>query len=75
MFTLSCVPISFFVGLNSIYSRKYISKNTKSDTEIQAELIMVFLGRGHNTRTLYDYVHKHKWTDESNIDADKTHRK
>ena len=34
---------------------------------------MVFLGRGHNTLTLYNDVHKHKWTDESNIDADKTH--
>ena len=63
------------VGLNSIYSRKHI-KNTKNYTEIQqAELIMVFLGRGHSTRTLYSYVYKHKWKDESNIDADKTHTK
>ena len=78
-FRLRCHTIVFcccccccFV-LNSISSRKYIN-NTKSYTEIhQAELIMIFLGRGHNTRTLYNYVHKHKWKDESNIDADKTH--
>ena len=65
--------IDILLGLNQ-YLFKKVCQEYKKNTEIQpTELIMLFLGRGYNTRTLYSYVHKHKWKDGSNIDADKTH--
>ena len=71
----SCLATSLRLGLKE-YLFKKVYQEYKKYTEIQlSELIMNGISRKRSqyTDTVYSYVHKHKWKDASNIDADKTH--